>query len=225
MNWQKVERWKRFYVLKAMKAYLSSYKLGNQTDKLKAIVGSNKKCAYISNALDFTEDYEKRNKHEKSDIKELESLGFDVDLLDLRDYFDKGSLEDKIQEYGLIWVSGGNTFVLRQAYRLSKFDEVLLRIRSQKSDLVYGGYSAGICILQPSLKGTELVDPPEIGPYFKDLGVIWEGLGLVPYNYVVHYQSDHLESEDANKELEYLVDNKILFKALRDGDVEIISDL
>ncbi len=44
-----------------MKFYLSSYKVGNETDKLKALIpADNKKTAYISNALDFSNDAERR---------------------------------------------------------------------------------------------------------------------------------------------------------------------
>ena len=37
-----------------MKYYLSSYKIGNEIEKLKDLIPSNKRTAYISNALDFS---------------------------------------------------------------------------------------------------------------------------------------------------------------------------
>jgi hypothetical protein len=43
-----------------MKLYLSSDHLGNESQKLKEMVGSNKKAAIIPNALDFSQDLERR---------------------------------------------------------------------------------------------------------------------------------------------------------------------
>lgn len=48
-----------------MKLYLSSYKLGNKTPKLKEMIPeNNKKTAFIPNALDFATDEERRKKSE-----------------------------------------------------------------------------------------------------------------------------------------------------------------
>ena len=49
-----------------MKFYLSSYKLGNEIAKLKELIpAENKKVAYISNALDFSDDLARRKKVSK----------------------------------------------------------------------------------------------------------------------------------------------------------------
>ena len=207
-----------------MKFYLSSYKLGNKVKKLKELVPKeNKRTAYIPNALDFSDDLERRKKSEQCDIEELKELGLDVDIVDLRDYFGKKSkLERKISEFGVIWVRGGNLFVLRQAMKLSGFDELLKKL-TKKNDVLYGGYSAGICVLAPSLKGVELMDDLNVRPYGKKLKIIWEGLGIIDYSIVPHYKSDHPESEDADKVVKYMEDNKIPFKKLRDGEVIIIE--
>lgn len=208
-----------------MKLYLSSYKLGDSGDKLKLLLeNTNQRCAYISNALDFSTDLERRSKHEASDIAYLTELGIKVELLDLRKYFDKQDiLEKKLLEYTMVWVSGGNTFVLRQAMQLSGFDEIIQRFDREKTNYVYAGYSAGICVLSPNLKGIELVDPENIGPYFSKTGTIWKGLGIIDFVPLVHYKSDHPESADADIELQYYIDNKIKYRTLRDGDVIIIE--
>ncbi|MBI2573349.1 Type 1 glutamine amidotransferase-like domain-containing protein [Candidatus Woesearchaeota archaeon] len=206
-----------------MKFYLSSYRLGNQSKKLKRLVTKNKTAVYISNALDwrkFTDDLERRKKHEERDMQDIRALGFNIELLDLRDYFNKPKqLEAKLKTVGLIWVSGGNTFVLRQAMKLSGFDVILKKL--MKTDLVYAGYSAGICVLAPSLRGLDIVDDPKQNPY--KTKVIWEGLGILDYLILPHYQSDHPESKDIDKELQYCIENGILFKVLRDGEVMIIE--
>ena len=47
--------------------------------------------------------------------------------------------------------------------------------------------------------------------------------GLINYCIATHYKSDHYESELINKTVEYFIENKLLFKALRDGEVIIIE--
>ena len=117
---------------------------------------------------------------------------------------------------------GGNTFVLRQAMKLSGFDAIL-KSMLKKDNILYGGYSAGICVLAPTMRGLELVDHPEAKPYGKKYKTIWEGLGILNYLIVPHYKSDHPESKRMNKVVKYVIDNKMLFKTLRDGEVIIIE--
>ena len=205
-----------------MKFYLSSYKLGNEIDALKALIPSNKKTAFISNALDFSSDLERRKKSEQSDIDDLISAGLDVELVDLRDYFDhQDDLEKKLSEFGVIWVRGGNAFVLRAAMKRSGFD-VILRQLIKKEGILYGGYSAGVCVLAPTLRGIELVDDPTVKPYGDDMETIFEGLNIIDYSIVPHYQSNHPESEKMETVVEYMKKNEIPFKTLKDGEVIVI---
>jgi dipeptidase E len=53
--------------------------------------------------------------------------------------------------------------------------------------------------------------------------VIWEGLGIIDYVIVPHYKSDHPESEIMEEVVEYLIENKIPYKTLRDGEVIIVE--
>ncbi len=203
-----------------MKFYLSSYRLGDRIGELKDMVsGLNKKTAYISNALDFSLDQERREKSEAVDIADLEAVGLEIEKVDLRDYFGKqAELETKLNNYSVIWVRGGNVFVLRQAMKLSGFDEVMKSLLPKK-DILYGAYSAGVCVLAPTLKGFELVDDPNIHPYSQLTDTIWEGLGILDYSVVPHYISDHAESDAVNNVIKYMVDNKISHKAISDGEV------
>lgn len=204
-----------------MKLYLSSYKLGNEVEKLKKLLGHGK-IAYISNALDSVKDTNWLNEFVAYDIQELTNANLDVEKLDLRNYFGKeNELRDKLNNLSGIWVSGGNVFVLRQAMKLSGLDKIIKEFRS-RPDFVYGGYSAGACVLSPSLKGYEIVDDPQNQPYeLKE--TIWDGLGLIDYVFVPHFKSNHPESADIDKEIEYLQKNNIPFKALRDGEVLIME--
>lgn len=208
-----------------MKFYLSSFKIGNEKHKLLELTkNGNRKVAYINNALDFATDLERKRQSDSADISDLKRLGFDVDLLDLQQYFHKSNdLKEKLHHYDVIWVRGGNTFVLAQAMRLSGFYEIIRTYYKNSKDIVYGGYSAGICILAPTLKGLQLVDDPFQKPYGEEYQTIWDGLHILDYAIAPHYQSDHKESSDIENVIEYMIDHQIPFKTLSDGEVIIIE--
>ena len=206
-----------------MKFYLSSYKLGGETERLAKLFPENRKAAYISNAGDSFTNSERKRRWEESDIEDLSKLGLEVEHLDLREYFGKrDKLRTKTSEFGVIWVSGGNLFVLRQAFRLSGFDEIVNEL-ARRRDILYGGYSAGVCVLAPTLRGIDIMDDLSAKPYGEQYETIWNGLGLINYSIVPHYKSDHPESEAASRVVEFMVENKMPFKALRDGEVIIIE--
>lgn len=208
-----------------MKFYLSSFKIGNEEQKLIDITESgNKKLAYINNALDFATDLERKNKSDAMDVSDLQRIGFAVDILDLKKYFhNPNGLEEKLDQYDVIWTRGGNTFVLAQAMRLSGFDVIAKKYYRDNKNILYGGYSAGVCILGPTLKGIHLADDPNQKPYGEEYQTIWEGLHILDYAIAPHYKSDHPESKDIERSIEYMIDNKIPFKALKDGEVIIIE--
>lgn len=106
--------------------------------------------------------------------------------------------------------------------KISGFDNVSPDLM-KREDFLYAGYSAGICILSKSLKSIEIVDEPNNFPYKEIHQPIYEGLGVFEYSFMPHYDSDHFESEAIGKEIQRCIDNKWLFKALRDGDVIIIE--
>lgn len=207
-----------------MKYYLSSYKFGNETAKLKAMLPQGNRFGHINNSRDFTgHDPARKANHQNEEIDMLRSLGFEAEPLDLADYFGKEqALKNKLAELNGLWVSGGNTFILRQAMRLSGFDNLFEGLKKRK-EFVYGGYSAGVCILCDSLKYIEIVDDPKDFPYAESKTAIWEGLGVFEYGLLPHYNSDHFESEAIGKEVQRCIDNKWLFKAMRDGEVIIIE--
>jgi dipeptidase E len=208
-----------------MKFYLSSYKLGNETAKLKELVpANNRKIGYIANALDFSgANPEKRKLHIEKDMKSLQDLQFEVELLDLKDYFGKkDELRKKIDSLGGVFISGGNVFVLRQAMKISGFDEILKEI-SARDDFVYAGYSAAGCVLSPDLKAYKIVDDSTDTPYKEQNEVIWEGLGFIDYAFLPHWDSDHPESADIDKEIAFCEENKIKYRKIRDGEVIIID--
>ncbi|GAA3595258.1 Type 1 glutamine amidotransferase-like domain-containing protein [Flavivirga amylovorans] len=207
-----------------MKYYLSSYKFGNQIEELKQLIPKNNKIGHINNSRDWVgSDPEKANKDQQEEITLLNETGFKAEPLDLKGYFHKtDELNEKLTSLGGIWVSGGNTFVLRMAMKLSGFDKIFEALKN-RDDFLYGGYSAGICILSESLKSIEFVDDPNNFPYKGINTPIYGGLGVFNYSFMPHYDSDHFESEAIGKEIQRCIDNKWLFKALRDGDVIIVK--
>lgn len=205
--------------------YLSSYKLGNEVAALKRLgKKTSGSLGYIANALDFTSaDPARKQRHIDQEMGELRELGFDVTLLDLRDYFgDEDDLGVRLHRLGGVYVCGGNSFVLRQAMRLSGFDGAL-RARGDRADFLYAGYSAGVCVLSPTLHAYAIVDDPTDMPYPQLRAQLWEGLGLLSFVFLPHDRSDHPESAHIEQEVAYCIDNKVLCKAYRDGEVLIIE--
>ena len=209
-----------------MEYYLSSYKIGGEKEvqQLKDLIPPNKRTAYISNALDFSDDPERRKQSEQADIDQLKSVGLEVEHFDLRNYFNQPEkLESDLRQYGVIWIRGGNVFVLRQAMKLSGFDNVLKKFASEDNGILYGGYSAGVCVLAPSLKGLELVDDITKRPYPQQDELIWEGLNLIDYAVVPHYKSDHPETELVDRVVEQYEKDGTPYKTLSDGQAIIIK--
>lgn len=204
-----------------MKFYLSSFKIGNNPNQLKNLLPDNPKAVYISNGLDFAKP-ESQKKHEKWDLRELNEIAIAVEHLDLRDYFEKrAQLKSRLQDVDLIYVSGGNVYDLRIAMSLSGFDEILKEFIGMNK--VYGGYSAAVCVLSPTLKGYHIVDNPNLKTY-GDYETIWKGIGLINWQFAPHFDSDHSESEDINKEIAYYEKYGMKYKALRDGEVIILDE-
>ncbi|MFA6446448.1 MAG: Type 1 glutamine amidotransferase-like domain-containing protein [Candidatus Paceibacterota bacterium] len=205
-----------------MKMYLSSYRLGDDPQQLANLIGTNKKVAVIANSIDFGNDPERRKAGVQREIEDLTTLGLQPEELDLRNYFGKPQeLEKKLSEYGTLWVRGGNTFILRRAFKESGLDDWLISQKDNK-ELVYAGYSAGVCILSPTLKGLELVDDPVVVSDGYPKETIWEGLGLIDFAFAPHFESPgHPETEAVGKEVEYYKKAGVEYKALHDGEVII----
>jgi len=206
-----------------MDFYLASYKFGNHKKEfLNLISKTNKKTAFIPNAGDA---YPKKKNEERTakTLEELKEVGLDPEIIDLKQYFGKEkALEKKLKTKEVIWVKGGNTFVLRKAMNLSGFDKIFKKLLNKKK-MLYAGYSAGIVVLAPSLKSTEIVDAKNAIPY-KNKKILWEGLNYLPYLPLPHYASNHPESKKINKTIKYCIKEKIPFKTLKDNEVIVIKE-
>lgn len=203
-----------------MHLYLSSFRVGGRAEELRSLAAG-RPIGFVPNALDHVTPGARAESNARS-LTEVRDAGLDVRPLDLRDYFgDPRALRAALAPLGGVWVRGGNTFVLRQAMRLSGFDAVFRDVTA--TDFLYGGYSAGICVLAQSLDGLQHVDDPTAQPYLESQ-VIWDGLGLLDHLILPHYKSNHPESAAIDREVEYCTANGIPFRTLRDGEVIVMKD-
>ena len=205
-----------------MRMYLSSFRMGDHPERLVALLDPPGPAAVIANAIDQAEAGE-RLEGVQRELDALAELGIDAEDLDLRDYFGAADrLAADLAGYRLVWVRGGNTFVLRHALAESGADEILTSLVARDA-LVYGGYSAGCCVLAPSLRGLELVDDPEAVGETYGVPPIWDGLGLLEYAFVPHVDSpDHPETEACGRLAEHYRAKGVAYRTLRDGEAIVV---
>ena len=204
-----------------MKLYLSSYGLGSQPSVLRDLVGSGSRAGLVFNSLD---NYPERLRNFDREATALADLDFASVEVDLRRYFDApGQLQKVLERLDLLWVVGGNSFVLARAMTLSGFSAAA-RDLVQGGTLVYAGYSAGACVAGPDLEGVRLMDEPEVIPDGYPPDAEPTTLGWIPWRIVPHWRSDHPESESAEPAVAFLENAELPYKALRDGEV-LVSDV
>lgn len=209
-----------------MRLYLSSYRVGDSAGSLLALLGDGKRAALIENALDlYSEEAREMHRREVYDpAAELASLGIGATRLDLRTYFGRAeALAEELAGYDLVWVVGGNAFVLRRAMQASGFDEVIVGMLDN-DEIVYGGFSAGAVVAAPSLAGMHLMDDPDEVPPGYNAETVWDGLGLIDHAIVPHFRSPHPESAAAERATRYLCSQGLRYRALRDGEVIVWTE-
>lgn len=203
-----------------MRLYLSSERLGERAGALLGMLGG-PRVAVIANGYDYcgaiARDFYRAEVYDP--VPEFEALGLVPEQVDLRAHFgDPQSLRLRLGRYDLVWVMGGNSFVLRRAMRSSGFDHVIRELLEADA-ITYGGYAAGAIVAGPSLRGMELMDDPFEVPAGDDEPLIWRGLGLTPFAIVPHYRSSHPDSAAAEKIVSYMEARKVRHRTLSDGEV------
>jgi dipeptidase E len=209
-----------------MRLYLSSYRIGDRAGSLLALLGNGRHAAIIENALDniSTAARELYRNEAYDPVSELGSLGIVATPLDLRQYFgDPEGLRARLGQFDLVWVTGGNAFVLRRAMKQSGFDDVIVDMLDN-DEIVYGGFSAGAVVAAPSLEGIHLIDDPDEAPKGYDRETIWDGLGLIDHAIVPHYRSPHPETAAAERAVRHLCSRGLRYRALRDGEVIVWTE-
>lgn len=204
-----------------MKLYLSSQGFGNHLERLQEMVGKDTRVLFVDNAKDELPEAE-RAAHVEEKRKEFTQAGFDFYELDLRNYFrSPDKLKPLVDAAPFIWVSGGNTFVLRRAFAYSGFDSLLINTL-RAGQLTYGGSSAGSIVMTKTLHGTENGDNPYTVPEGYNEEIVWDGLSLVYPQLVPHYQSDWFGKE-ADAMIDYFKQHGLKYETLKDGEVYMVD--
>lgn len=208
-----------------MRLYLSSYRLGNAVDDLLGLLRGGRRALIVTNALD-TIPPERREAHRKTvydPVTAFADLGITAELWDLTCQ-DGGpaALTRALETCDLVWVMGGNCFVLRRAMKKSGFDAAIREALAADA-LVYGGFSAGVVVATPTLRGIELMDDPYGVPAGYDPEIVWDGLNLVDFSIVPHFESDHPESASAKVTAERLTRLGLPHRTLRDGEAIVVE--
>lgn len=205
-----------------MKLFLSSYRAGNFPEELVNLFGKGAKVALIANAADY-KSWMQRQVRVFKEKYFLRKLGFKVCEIDLRKYFGKqNELEKKLEKFDAVWVRGGNTYILRKAFYLSGFDNLIKKLL-QSEKIKYGGSSAGAVIMPPSLKGLEIVDDPNITPKGYPSAIIWDGLGIIDKYLLVHFGSIVAGLEGIKDTEKYYIEKGMPFEYMKDTDVYVVN--
>lgn len=206
-----------------MRLYLSSFRLGDHPEHLVRLTGEGTRVAVVANSIDGA-PAEIRRDGVQRELDDLTRLGLRPHELDLRDLAGAGDVEAALDGVDAVWVRGGNSFVLRVAMARSGADAVLADA-IRRDTLVYAGYSAGPCVLAPSLRGLELVDPVEdVARVWPGEDIVWEGLGVLDRAFVPHWSSPgHPETEMIDDVVaRYDADGTPYWK-VRDGQVVVVD--
>lgn len=112
------------------------------------------KVAFIPTAADPEPD----KSFVQSSFDQMDELGFDVTIIDLKGQTPK-TLKPILENMDLIWVNGGNTFYLLDHIKRSGFGKLITPLLEKNK--IYIGVSAGSCVACPDIefvKWKELCD-------------------------------------------------------------------
>lgn len=149
----------------------------------------------------------------EKDRERLSELGFKVTELDLKEENEE-SLKNKLINFDVIFVEGGNTFYLLKYVRESGFDEALKLFLDKGG--IYLGVSAGTYIAGLDISPTQwkhVEDKNIVG--LKDS----RGMGLVNFVIFPHYKPEH---ESIIKENKHKVPYPII--ALTDSQAILVNN-
>jgi dipeptidase E len=197
--------------------------MGDHPERLVELVEPGRPGAVIANAID-DQPPEEREAGVNRELEALAHLGIDAEELDLREHFDRpADIAERLRQHGLLWLRGGNVFLLRYALAASTADAALVELL-RRDELVYAGYSAGPCVLGPSLRGFERVDDPGAVQAAHGAQPVWEGLGVLDYVIVPHVDSPgHPETERCTALAERFRAEGAPHRTLRDGEAIVID--
>jgi dipeptidase E len=198
--------------------------MGDHPEHLVALLGGDgRRGVVIANAMDDAPPEVRRAGVER-ELAALADLGVSAAELDLRGYFGQQQrLRRDLAGVCLAWLRGGNTFMLRYALHRSGADTVFRELLAADA-LVYAGYSAGACVLSPSLRGLELVDDAEAVTRAYGSPPLWDGLALLEEAFVPHYRSPgHPETAAIERVVTRYRAEGIAYRTLHDGQALVVN--
>ena len=197
-----------------MHLYLSSFGLGAPPVGLHAR-RQGARAAIVLNALDQLGSSRARDLDRQA--ADLHAIGYAGDELDLRSFFANGEgLAETLGHYDLVWVVGGNSFVLARAMTACRFADALTA-QSGRDAFTYAGFSAGSVVAGPDLQGIHLVDDPVVHLQDYPPDVPASTLGLIPFRVVPHWRSPHPESAAIDDVVADLDRRGLDYRCLSDG--------
>lgn len=206
-----------------MRLYLSSFRLGQRTDRLLDLITGHGRVAVVADAMDGAPP-DVRSAAVQLEVEALSELGLRPVEVDLRTHVDPDRLVDELTAYDALWVRGGNVFTLRHALARSGGDEAVRALLGADT-LAYAGYSAGPCVLAQSLRGLEdCDDPADVGVAFPGAVARYDGLGVLDHAVVPHVDSpDHPESAMLDEVAAAYRRDGVAHVTLRDGQALVID--
>jgi dipeptidase E len=171
-----------------MRLFLSSYRFGEHYPRFAELAGPPGPVAVIANACD-AQPAKWRDSGVQIEMTALAKLGYRPSELDLREFVGRADdVAEALSAFPVVWVRGGNTFVLRAQLARSGADAALTALL-ERDALLYAGFSAGACVAAPSLRGIEVLDDPDEVLPACGIDTRWDGLGWVDRGLVVHLDS------------------------------------
>ncbi|QCR53604.1 peptidase [Brachybacterium sp. SGAir0954] len=203
-----------------MRLYLSSYQLGDHPEELVRMAGEGARGWVVANALDGG-DPGRRSRDTARQIAALARIGLRARDLDLREH-DPSTIARAVGEPDFVWLRGGNVFTLRGALARSGLDALLVA-GIREDAFVHAGFSAGACVLAPSLAGLEHCDGVDEALRLHG-EVRWDGLGVLDRPVVPHLDSPgHPETALLGEVAARYARGGQAFWALRDGEALVVD--
>ena len=203
-----------------MKLFLSSI-AAETLDFLEDLLDKDpKECnvVFIATAADPYEDKSFVDK----DRKKLIGLGYNVEDFDIKEKDEKEVFE-KVSNFDVIFVAGGNSFYLLEKVKQSGFDNVVKELFDK--GIIYVGSSAGAVILGPTLEPIKSLDDPTKAQNLES----FSGLNLVKFVPLPHFDNASFGPkckkvmEDYKDKFELLPINDKQAAIVEDGKVRFVE--
>jgi len=201
-----------------VRLYLSSTGLGARPTALRDAAPGPRAGVVVD--ADDDERFWIRRQARSQELEALTAAGFAATELDLRRFRDgRGDLPARLAELDVVWLAGGNTFVLARAMTSAGFADAAGPLVASGA-LLYAGYSAGACVAGPDLRGVEFMDDPG----GRSAGVPYETLGLIDFRIVPHWRCESRLSASAERMADHLDAEGLAHRCLSDGQVLLVDD-